>query len=71
MLCEMHDYLIQNIKYYYYGASNINCWIISISEKMEEVIERQVSCIGGSVFVFYRRNSVNHVWGRSKEKVWN
>ena len=69
MLCGIYNYFMWNIKCYYCGASNTNCWIISVSEEMEEVIERQISCIGGSVFIFYRRSSVNYMQGRSEKKV--
>ena len=62
---------MQNIKHYYCGVSNVNYWIISVFKKTEKAIERQVSYIKKSIFIFYRRSSVNHMWGRNKEKVWD
>ena len=69
MLCGTHDYFIQNIKCYYYNASNINYWIISASKKTEKAIERQTYCIERSIFVFYKKSSANRAQEKNKKKV--
>ena len=62
ILCEI-------LKYHYCGVSNVNYWIISVSEEIKEIIKKQMSCIKGSIFVFYRRSSINHMWKKNKKKV--
>ena len=69
MLYKTHNYPIQNIKYHYCSASNLNCWIISASEKIKKIIKRQANHIKKNVFVFYRKNSANRVQERNKEKI--
>ena len=68
MLYKTYNYPMQNIKHYYCNVSNVNYWIISVSEKMEEVIKRQASRIRKSVFVFYRKSSTNRAQKKIKKK---
>ena len=69
MLCGTHDYPIQNIKCYYCSVNNTNCWTISASKKTKKTIEKQTNHIEGSVFVFYKRNSVNCTQEKNKKKI--